>query len=94
MKLANGGNGRDSSTERKKDKKMGRMARGNKCDKSVKLDCRAVNIVGIRRPASHKHACRIRAKKITAIEKPTIFGQYCSRSLLAAALTDIEMLLL
>lgn len=72
MKLANGGRGRDINEERKKEKKMGRMARGKKCDSRVKLDSTAVSIDGIRRSRSHEYACRIRAKKITAIEKPTI----------------------
>ena len=72
MKLANGGSGWDINNERNKEKKMGRMARGKKCDISVKLDSTAVSIDGIRRSRSHEHACRIRAKKTTAIEKPTI----------------------
>jgi len=52
--------------------KMGRMAKGNKCDISVKFDSKAVSIDGILRSRSHEYACRIRAKKTTAIEKPTI----------------------
>ena len=52
--------------------KIGRMARGKKYDSIVKLDSMAVSIEGMRRSRSHAYACRIKAKKTTAMEKPTI----------------------
>jgi len=72
VKLAKGGNGWDIKKEWNNANKIGRTASGKKCDIIVKLDSTAVSIDGIRRLLSQEYACCIRAKKTTAIEKPTI----------------------
>ena len=72
MKLANGGNGWDIKKERNKETKIGTMARRKNGNGSLKLVSTAVTIDGMGRSRSQARACRIKAKKITAMEKPTI----------------------
>lgn len=72
MKLATGGNSWDVSKESNKEIKMGTAARRRNGNGILKLDSTAVIIEGIGRSSSHACACRIRAKNITAMQKPTI----------------------
>jgi hypothetical protein len=55
-----------------KENKMGTKPRSKNGHGILKLDSTATSIEGMGRSRSHACACRIRAKKITAMEKPTI----------------------
>ena len=68
VKLENGGNGWDVRKEKNKENKMGTTAKGKNGIGILKLDSTAFSIEGIGLAC----ACCIRAKNITAIEKPTI----------------------
>lgn len=72
MKLANEGKGWDIKKDRNKETKIGTMARRKNGNGILKLDSTAVSIEGTGRSRSQACACRIRAKKITAMEKPII----------------------
>jgi len=72
MKLANEGKGWDIIKDRSKEMKIGTMARRKNVNGILKLDSTATSIEGTGRSRSQACACRIRAKKITAMEKPII----------------------
>ena len=71
-KLTNGGNGWDVRKEINEAMKRGVITRNKNGNGNLKLDSTADNIEGIGESSSHACACRIKAKKTTAMEKPAI----------------------
>lgn len=72
MKLMAGGRGREMRQESTRANKIGSTAKLRKGNGIRKFDSIAERSEGIGRSSSHCRACRIKAKKTTAIAKPVI----------------------